>query len=229
MVLAPAHIPMVSWYYCSMQDMVPLHPFKRVFDLVVGSLITLLLLPLVVCIMAALLIEQACVPGARGPLLYSEDRVSQGAVFRFFKFRIFTVSALAAYQGAHGRIDTKVLEHTPGSLTVVGNILRLCYLDEIPQLWCVLRGDMSLVGPRPTNVVTYETYCARGGVAKKILKAGLTGYFQSHKGLTKHLVQEEVDMEYARLCRTGPWWKVIVTDTYILLLSIFTVLRAEGI
>jgi lipopolysaccharide/colanic/teichoic acid biosynthesis glycosyltransferase len=126
-------------------------------------------------------------------------------------------------------VHTKPLEGDPKNLTYAGRFLKMIYMDELPQIYNVLRGDMSLVGPRPTNIENSEKLFKEGKYSKYLAKAGLTGYFQSHKGLKIDMNQEEIDMEYINFCRNNPGWKVILYDIKIIFISILTVLRAEGV
>ena len=208
---------------------VPLPLAKRLFDIIVSLLLLILLFPLILIIIAAELIEFALSPSSRGRIFYWETRISQGRPFTLYKFRIFKKSALESFRKSNGIIQTKTLEHDRANLTFTGRLLRRAYLDEIPQLLCVLKGDMSLVGPRPTNPQNYELKLAMGNQAKRLLKAGITGYFQSHKGRKLRKDQETLDMEYFQFIQTSPGWKVALFDLKILVISIYTVLRAEGI
>jgi lipopolysaccharide/colanic/teichoic acid biosynthesis glycosyltransferase len=111
-------------------------PGKRVFDIAIALVSLLLLLPVLLAIALAVRL------GSPGPVLYRQERVSRnGRPFRLLKFRTMVVGAdqLAPNVSAAG--DPRV--------TGVGRFLRRWYLDELPQLLNVLRGDMSLVGPRP--------------------------------------------------------------------------------
>lgn len=202
---------------------------KRLFDVIFSLALLVILSPLVLTIVLAQLLEFAFRPSARGRIFYSETRISQGQPFVLYKFRIFKNAALKNSLKENGTIQTKPLELDPANLTVIGRLLKQAYLDEIPQLWCVLKGDMSLVGPRPTNIINYQRNLERGNQAKRLLKAGVTGYFQSHKGRKLQKNQEELDMEYARFLQTHPSWRVVLFDLKILLISVYTVLRAEGV
>src|SRR5262245_58985816 len=123
---------------------------KRLFDVIMSLALLIVLSPLWIIIIIGIILESIFIPSSRWRLFYSETRISQGQPFRLFKFRIFKESVLAESQKQNGMIQTKPLEHNPQNLTFTGRLLKQAYLDEIPQLWCVLKGDMTLVGPRPT-------------------------------------------------------------------------------
>ena len=119
---------------------------KRVFDLVVAVLALAILSPLLCLI--ALLVKLT----SRGPVFYVQERVGKGAVpFRFIKFRTMVVGA--EKQGA----GVLCVKDDP-RVTTLGRILRRFSLDELPQLFNVLRGDMSLIGPRPGLAYQVKEY-----------------------------------------------------------------------
>ena len=205
-------------------------PFeKRFFDIVISCGLLIIFSPLFLMLILAMLLEMTFKPASRGSFFYSETRISQGKPFIIYKFRIFKRNALTKAMNDSRIIQTKTLEEAKGTMTAVGKLLKQIYLDETPQLWNVLKGDMSIVGPRPTNPEKYQKRVADGGVSKTILKAGITGYFQSHKGVTLTKNQETLDMEYAYFVQNSPGWKVVLYDIKILLISMLTILRAEGI
>lgn len=118
---------------------------KRILDVVFSAAGLLLLLPL--CALVALCIKA----NSRGPVFYRQIRVGEnGRPFRIAKFRSMDAVASNMPAGITISGDTRV--------TGVGRILRRYKIDELPQLWNVLRGDMSLVGPRPELPIYVETY-----------------------------------------------------------------------
>jgi lipopolysaccharide/colanic/teichoic acid biosynthesis glycosyltransferase len=209
-------------------EIIPTQLLKRLFDIVASAIVIVLLSPIILLLLLLALLEQALSPTARGPLFYKETRISQGKPFTFYKIRTFKMLAL---EKAHenGIIHTKKLEHDFRNLTFIGMVLIQVYLDEFPQLFLVLIGKMSFVGPRPTNPQTYAEYIARGNRAKAILKAGLTGRFQTHKAVKYGLDQEHVDMEYAYFCKNSSGLQIVQRDITILLQTAYTIIRAEGI
>jgi exopolysaccharide biosynthesis polyprenyl glycosylphosphotransferase len=151
-----------------------LRVIKRLFDLalVIPSLI--LLAP--VFLVIALLIKV----DSRGPLFYSQVRIGQdGAPFTFPKFRSMQPGSDAQRLEILGRPDSEMAERYKNDprITRVGRVIRRFSLDELPQLWCVLAGTMSLVGPRP---ILLEEASQMGDFhfRRQIAKPGLTGIWQ---------------------------------------------------
>ena len=120
---------------------------KRFFDAVVASISLLLLAPLLAVL--ALLVKAA----SPGPVFYRQERVGRdGKIFRIAKFRSMLVNA--------DRLGLHITSAGDPRITRIGRILRACKLDELPQLWNVARGEMSLVGPRPEVPRYVNSYSA---------------------------------------------------------------------
>ena len=126
-------------------------------------------------------------------------------------------------------IDTKKLEGNKINLTYAGRIIKPFYFDELPQLFNILKGDMSLVGPRPVAPANSERLISKGLYSKKLIKAGLTGYFQAQKDKIPPPNQEESDMAYIDFCRDNSGWRIVMEDIKIILSTVLTVLRAKGV
>ncbi len=138
---------------------------KRIFDILVSLLVFTLLLPFTIIISIAIKLTSP------GPVLYWSDRVGKNnTVFKMPKFRTMTVGT--------PYLATRHLQGSTQYLTPIGSFLRKTSLDEIPQLWCILKGDMSIVGPRPS--LTNETDLIALRTQEKIYLAtpGLTGWAQ---------------------------------------------------
>jgi lipopolysaccharide/colanic/teichoic acid biosynthesis glycosyltransferase len=120
-------------------------PAKRVFDVVVASVALILLAPVLTVIALAVKLDSP------GPVLYRQTRVRRGGqLFRLLKFRTMVVDA--------DRMAANISPSGDPRITRVGRYLRRSYLDELPQLFNVVRGDMSLVGPRPETPEFVEFY-----------------------------------------------------------------------
>ncbi len=143
------------------------HPFKRGLDVVVAGFALLLFLPLLVVVALAIRSETP------GPAIFRQRRTGyRGRVFTIYKFRTMTVTEDSAQVRHATKNDVRV--------TAVGGLLRKLSIDELPQLWNVLKGDMSVVGPRPHALAHDEYYGALipTYAARFRAKPGLTGYAQ---------------------------------------------------
>jgi lipopolysaccharide/colanic/teichoic acid biosynthesis glycosyltransferase len=138
-----------------------------VFDILVASAALLASMPLLLLAALAVKVED------RGPFLYRQKRVGKdGADFELLKLRTMVVGAEKIGAGyAVNRGDPRI--------TRVGRLLRRLSLDELPQLWNVVRGDMSIIGPRPTLRYQVERYDERQ-LHRLDVKPGITGWAQIH-------------------------------------------------
>ena len=182
---------------------VPMPLLKRTLDVIVSGALLILLSPLIILIAAAVKLEGLFARANRGPVFYAETRISQGKPFKLYKFRIFKTSAYEPIRARGEMVHTKPLERNPNNITACGVLLKMFYLDELPQLWNVLRGDMSLVGPRPWNPIDYENEIARGEFRKKVIRAGLTGPVQIYKlNPHAHGGEHKLDYDYIQFVKT---------------------------
>lgn len=180
-------------------------PFwKRVFDIVISLSAILLLSPLLLVI--AIVVKAT----SRGPVIYKSKRAGRGfRVFTFFKFRTMYPNAdkfldeyvnLNVYEeGKNGGSFVK-LKHDP-RVTKFGSFLRKTSLDELPQLFNVLKGDMSIVGNRPLPLYEAATLTTNDYSARFIAPAGMTGLWQvTKRGMEDMSAQEriELDINYAK-------------------------------
>ncbi|MBD3311741.1 MAG: hypothetical protein GF349_04615 [Candidatus Magasanikbacteria bacterium] len=199
---------------------------KRIFDLAVSFILLLITVPFLIFIFLWILLEQIFIPGSRGPILYKETRISQGKKFKFYKFRIFKKKVLDQLKDTDC-IHTKPLEKNKKNLTFYGRFLKQIYMDELPQLWNIIIGDMTMVGPRPTNVENSKMMRQQKNFNNYIMKCGLTGPFQSEKGSA--IDQTKVDREYIKFIDKKGCISIFLKDVWILFKTLLTVIKAKGI
>jgi len=205
---------------------------KRTFDIAGSALALLLCLPLFVAIAIAIKVT------SKGPVLFRQKRIGQyGQCFTFLKFRSMYVNN---DHRVHQKFVTELIsneaKHEPSGrngkavyklkddkrITRVGRFLRRTSLDELPQLLNVLKGDMSLVGPRPA--IPYELAAYQTWHRRRVLEAkpGITGVWQV-AGRSRVRFDEMVRMDLRYAMSWSPW-----LDLKILLLTPLAVIRGSG-
>lgn len=164
-------------------------------------------------------------PSLRGSILFRERRISQGSPFDLLKFRVLKPAVLRAL--GPGPTHIAGLE-TPENLTSVGRVLKKWYLDELPQLVNVVRGDILLIGTRPWPVELYEKHLASGMTYKRDMPGGLIGPVQSRKG-DPDTDPVDLDLDYWEELRKASALRLLLIDVGIFARSIRVLLEHRGI
>jgi len=183
---------------------------KRLFDLLLCCVILLLAaLPMFVI---ALLVKLT----SKGSVLYWSDRVGRdNHIFQMPKFRSMKTDTPA--------VATHLLKDPKSVLTPIGDFLRKSSLDELPQLWSVLKGDMSFVGPRPALYNQDDLIALRTERNVHLLAVGITGWAQIN-GRDELPIPQKVDLDVDYFHRRS-----FAFDLYILWLTLVKVIRKEGV
>ena len=183
---------------------------KRFFDLILG------LFASVVLLLPVLLVAMAVRLTSKGPALYWSDRVGRNnVIFKMPKFRSMRVGTPA--------VATHLLADARSHLTPIGSFLRKSSLDELPQLWSILAGDMSFVGPRPALFNQQDLIALRTEQGVHTLVPGLTGWAQVN-GRDELPIPEKVKLDLVYLQRQSFWF-----DIYIIWLTFIKVVRRDGV
>ncbi len=186
------------------------NPVKRVFDILFSLIATLLLLLPIGLV--AILVRLT----SKGPILYWSERVGKNnQIFRMPKFRSMLVGTPA--------VATHLLTDPKSYLTPIGSFLRKSSLDELPQLWSILKGDMSFVGPRPAlfnqdDLINLRT---QNGVDR--LPPGLTGWAQIN-GRDELPISQKVALDVYYLNNRSFW-----LDIQILWMTFLKVISRDGV
>ena len=183
---------------------------KRWFDLVLAVIALIALAaPLLII---ALLVRMT----SPGPVLYWSDRVGKNnSIFKMPKFRSMRMGTPA--------VATHLLDDPNQYLTPIGSFLRTTSLDELPQLWSILKGDMSFVGPRPALFNQDDLITLRTEQGVHILVPGVTGWAQIN-GRDELPIPEKVKLDAEYLRRRSFWF-----DLSILWLTLIRVSRRDGV
>ena len=155
---------------------------KLVFDKIVALTILVLASPILLLVKLAYLVEGLLIPENRGPMFFSYNAISAGKVIPKYKIRIIKTRYIDEEGAKRGDWHAFSAEWTPESRTHTGHFVKKFYLDELPQFYSVLKGDMSIVGPRPLAVHHYERDRAQGNVTRFLLRGGLLGLGHVMKG-----------------------------------------------
>jgi O-antigen biosynthesis protein WbqP len=183
---------------------------KRLFDFILALMATcILFIPIAA---TAIFVRLT----SKGPALYWSDRVGKNnKIFRMPKFRSMKVDTPA--------VATHLLQDPKSVLTPIGDFLRKSSLDELPQLWCILKGEMSFVGPRPALFNQDDLIALRSDKGVDELLPGLTGWAQVNGRDELPIPQKvELDLEYVQR-------RSFFFDIYILWLTFSKVIKSSGV
>jgi lipopolysaccharide/colanic/teichoic acid biosynthesis glycosyltransferase len=200
---------------------------KLAFDKLVALLFLLITFPIIVFLKLAFILEGLLIPENKGAMFFSYNAVSQGKVFPKYKIRLIKTKYIEPIGAKRGDWIAYSAEWNEDSRTYVGAFVKKFYLDEIPQFWNVLRGDMSIVGPRPLAVIHYERDLAQGNVTRKHLKGGLLGLGHIMKGKPEFgnpIYEYEYIDQYIKRSELGLLW----LDLTIIWRGILLILKGGG-
>ena len=183
---------------------------KRLFDL------TLAFVTAVVLVMPVLIVALAVRLTSPGPVLYWSDRVGRyNRIFKMPKFRSMRIDTAA--------VATHLLQNPDQWLTPIGSFLRKSSLDELPQLWSILKGDMSFVGPRPALFNQDDLIALRTEKGVHELVPGLTGWAQVN-GRDELPIPQKVELDAEYLQRRS-----FRFDLMVLWMTVLKVLARDGV
>jgi O-antigen biosynthesis protein WbqP len=183
---------------------------KRVFDLILAIYLFLALVILL------LLISVLVITTSKGPALYWSERIGKNnKIFKMPKFRSMLIDTPA--------VATHLLDDPDSYLSPIGGFLRLSSLDELPQLFSVLKGDMSFVGPRPALFNQDDLIVLRTEKGVDKLLPGITGWAQVN-GRDELQIPDKVALDVEYLNRQSFWF-----DMKILWMTFLKVMKREGV
>ena len=194
---------------------------KRVFDIVFSAAVLVCF-----CWLYAIIAILVKADDPRGPVVFSQERVGRdGRIFRMHKFRSMCVDAeerLEELRGLNEKTGPVFKIKDDPRVTRVGHWLRKLSLDELPQFWDVLKGDISIVGPRPAlprEVERYDDHQRQ----RLLVKPGITCYWQTRRDRDSIDFDEWVDLDLLYVRKCG-----VLTDLKLIVQTVGVVLTAQG-
>lgn len=203
---------MILFYFVTGEILMCMYNYyKRVFDIILSTIALILLFPLFILI--AILIKAE----SEGPILFKQKRIGKDKKeFCIYKFRTMKTTAPSD-------IHTHKLIKAENYITRVGKILRKSSLDELPQLINILKGEMSIVGPRPALWNQYDLIEERDKYGANDIRPGLTGWAQVNgRDELPIEIKAKLDGEYVKNMS-------LKMDIKIIFMTVFNVLTARGI
>jgi len=210
------------------ESLVPYPFLKRITDKLLAFSLILIFFPVITVIFSAMFVNMLICPADRGCWFYREQRLTRGKKFHVLKFRVLRENVLARLrrEGKHARL----YESDPHNLTWAGrHLLKKWYFDELPQLLNILKGDMSLVGPRPWPIHMVEDQFERCLTYRRLIMAGWTGPAQLQKEKSTPDDEEKLDLAYVAACRTWNTWHLWRYDLTLLYRTIEVMLHGQGL
>jgi lipopolysaccharide/colanic/teichoic acid biosynthesis glycosyltransferase len=214
-------------YLFLIEKALPSRFFKVSFDKLISLIFILISLPILFLLKIVYVIEGILIPENKGPMFFYYNAVSAGQIFRKYKIRLIKTKYIDPVGAKLGDWIAYSAEWTPKSRTYIGQFVKKFYLDELPQFWNVLKGDMSLVGPRSISVLHYERDLAQGNVTRKLLKGGLLGLGHINKG-TAEMGNPIYEYEYLDQYLKRSSFELLCLDLWIIWKGIQVIFNGGG-
>jgi lipopolysaccharide/colanic/teichoic acid biosynthesis glycosyltransferase len=200
---------------------------KLFFDKFFSIILLIIFSPILFLIVISYYIEGLIVKDNNGPVFFSYKAVSKGSIFLKYKIRLIKTKYINVEKAKRGEWSAYAAEWDDDALTFTGRFVKKFYLDEIPQFINILKGDMSIVGPRPLCVMHYRRDLLQGNVSRKILKGGLLGLGHIHKG-TKNFGDPIFEYEYIHKYNSTSGIQLLFFDLLIIFKGAKLILKGGG-
>lgn len=214
-------------YIFTIDEPIPHRMIKVLFDKALGALLLVLSLPVLLLLKIAYMVEGLIIPENAGPMFFFYWGVSGGKRIKKWKLRLIKQKFIDPVGAANHEWIAFSSEWNESSRTHVGAFVKKWYLDELPQFWSVLKGDMSIVGPRPLSEMHYERDLAQGNKARKLLRGGMLGLGHINKG-TDEMGDAKYEYEYIDNCIKYSSFALLRLDLWIIWRGIVVIARGGG-
>ena len=200
---------------------------KVVFDKVVAIIMLMVAAPILLIVKIAYILEGILIPENAGPMFFYYNAVSAGKIIPKYKIRLIKTKYIDPEGAKRHDWIAYSAEWNSYSRTIVGQVVKKFYLDELPQFWNVLVGQMSIIGPRPLSVLHYERDIAQGNVTRSLLKGGLLGLGHINKG-TVEMGNSIYEYEYIHQYLVRSSFGLLKLDLWIIWKGIIVIFKGGG-
>jgi lipopolysaccharide/colanic/teichoic acid biosynthesis glycosyltransferase len=200
---------------------------KFLFDKLIALVMLSISAPILLLLKIAFIIEGIFIPENAGPMFFYYNAVSAGKVIPKYKIRLIKEKYIDPEGAKRHDWIAYSAEWSPDSRTYVGGFVKKFYLDELPQFWSVLKGDMSIVGPRPIAILHYERDLAQGNVTRFLLRGGLLGLGHINKG-TSEIGNPVYEYEYVDQYLKRSSFGLLCLDLWIVWKGIWVIFKGGG-